>query len=78
MNQQELPKGTLTIRLTEKGRQRLARLSRARDSNFTQVMNDALIHMLATYELRERIHAVVPSEQDGEAIQDAKDDLPPA
>lgn len=61
-----VPKGALSVRLTDRGRKRLERLARMRDATFTQTINDALIHMLATYESREPIRTVVPSEQ-GEA-----------
>lgn len=59
----DVPKGALSVRLTDRGRKRLERLQRARDSSYSQVINDALIHMLATYERRQEIFSYVPSEQ---------------
>jgi predicted transcriptional regulator len=63
-NQDNLPKGAISVRLTPAGLRRLERLTRIRDSNKTQVFADALIHMLASYERHEQIHAYVPSEQE--------------
>jgi predicted transcriptional regulator len=63
MNQKELPKGSLSVRLTDRGRQRLEKLARIRDASYNQVVSDALIHMLASWERHEQIHGYVPSEQ---------------
>ena len=59
----DLPKGALSVRLSDRARRRLEKLARIRDASYTQVINDALIHMLASWERREQIHAYVPSEQ---------------
>ncbi len=62
----EMPKGALSIRLSDRARRRLEKLARLRDSSFTQVVNDALIHLLATYERKEEVHIYVPSEAESE------------
>lgn len=49
--------------MTDRARKRLERLQRVRDSSYAQVINDALIHMLATYERKQEIFSYVPSEQ---------------
>lgn len=63
MNTPALPKGALSVRLSERARHRLELLAQKRDASYTQVINDALIHMQATYERGEPIHTFVPSEQ---------------
>jgi hypothetical protein len=63
----KLPTGALVVRLNPRQRARLMKLARMLDATQTQVTNEAFIHLLATLELHEPVHRVVPSEQDGEA-----------
>ncbi len=67
MKQRELPRGALSVRLSDRARKRLEKLARIRDSSYSQVINDALIHMLASWERRQEIHSYVPSEQSEES-----------
>lgn len=66
MNRESLPKGALSVRLSDRARKRLERLARIRDATYTQVVSDALTHLLATYEKRQEIFTYVPSEQQTE------------
>lgn len=60
----QVPANTLTIRLSPTQRARLQRLVRMLDTTQTEVVNEALIHLLATIELREQVHRIVPSEHE--------------
>ena len=57
-----VPGTTVGFRFTPSQRDRLARLARILDVSQTQAVQAAVVHMLATVELRERVHATVPSE----------------
>jgi hypothetical protein len=62
MNRPELPTGALTVKLTPRQRAHLTRLCRMLDATQADVVRDALVHLLASLELHEPVHRVVPSE----------------
>lgn len=59
-----VPTGALTVRLTQRQRDRLQKLTRMLDATQTQVVQEALVHLLATLEMHESGHRYVPSEQE--------------
>jgi hypothetical protein len=61
-----VPSGALTVRLTARERARLEQLMARLDTTQSRAVNIAMIHLLATLELGERIHGQVPSEQKAE------------
>ena len=61
-NRRDVPKLNLTLSTQE--RERLQRLARMRGgAKMSRVVADAVVHMLATLELGEAVHYIVPSEQ---------------
>jgi hypothetical protein len=60
-NMATLPK--INVSLSDRERARLTRLAELRGSKPSRVLADAVTHMLATLELNESVHYVVPSEQ---------------
>ena len=52
----------ISIRLSDTDRDRLERLAALRGARVSRVVADAVIHMLASVELRDPIHVVPPSE----------------
>lgn len=71
-NRETLPADALTVRLTPRQRARLDKLKRMLDTTQSAVVNEALIHLLATLELRESVHRTVPSEQESEPPQEGR------
>lgn len=65
-----LPK--INISLSDRERARLDRLVRLRGGKYSRVLADAVTHMLATIELHESVHVVVPSEQAAEHSGDER------
>ncbi len=63
MNRADMPSGALTVRMNPRQRARLERLVRMLDATQAQVVQEALVHLLATLELRQPVHRFVPSEQ---------------
>ena len=55
-----LPK--INVSLSERERTRLQRLTQLRGAKSSRVVADAVTHLLASIELQEPIHVVVPSE----------------
>jgi hypothetical protein len=55
--------GSRVVSLSDRERARLTRLAELRGSKPSRVLADAVTHMLATLELNEPVHYVVPSEQ---------------
>lgn len=60
-NSSALPK--INVSLSERERARLDRLAELRGAKPSRVLADAVTHMLASLELGDAIHYVVPSEQ---------------
>lgn len=58
----KVPRGDLTFRPTPRDKARLEALKRRLDAGQSDVIRRALIHMLATLERGEAVHASVPSE----------------
>lgn len=56
----------VNVSLSDRERTRLDRLASMRGSKPSRVIADAVTHMLASIELGEPVHYVVPSEQVGE------------
>jgi hypothetical protein len=63
-----LPK--INVSLSERERTRLQRLTQLRGAKPSRVVADAVTHMLASIELKEPVHVVVPSEADSEPKAD--------
>ena len=61
MNTPALPK--VNVSLSDRERARLERLAQRRGAKYSRVIADAITHMLASLELGQPIHYVVPSEQ---------------
>jgi len=60
----DVPRGDITFRPTDRDRARLEKLKRRVDAGTSDIIRRAWIHMLATLERGEPLHASVPSEQD--------------
>lgn len=60
-NKGALPK--INVSLSDRERARLERLAAMRGTRYSRVLADAVVHMLASIELNESIHYVVPSEE---------------
>jgi metal-responsive CopG/Arc/MetJ family transcriptional regulator len=63
-NMDALPK--INVSLSDRERARLERLARLRGGKRSRVIADAVTHMLASIEMKEPIHYVVPSEDQTE------------
>jgi hypothetical protein len=66
MQSHDLPKGAIYVRTTARSRRRVERLAERWDCTLTDAVNRAVIHALASVELREEVHTFVPSERGGE------------
>lgn len=60
----DVPRGDITFRPTDRDRARLELLRQRLDAGTSDVLRRALIHMLASLERGEPLHAVVPSERE--------------
>lgn len=55
---------TIGFRFTPRQRARLQRLARMLDTSQAQAVHEAVIHLLATLEMRQPVHRTVPSERE--------------
>jgi hypothetical protein len=55
---------TIGFRFTPRQRARLQRLARMLDTSQAQAVHEAVIHLVATLELRQPVHRTIPSEQE--------------
>lgn len=60
-NKPVLPR--FNVYMSDRGRARLERLARMRSANLSRVVEEAVVHLLATVELGEPVRYIVPSEQ---------------
>lgn len=63
-NPDGVPRGDITLHPNDRDRARLAKLKRRIDDSTSDILRRALIHMLATLERGEQLHASVPSEHE--------------
>lgn len=60
-NRRDVPR--FNVYMSDRGRARLERLARMRSANLSRVVEEAVVHLLATVELGEPVRYIVPSEQ---------------